>query len=351
MQISGELKNNKIIIKKPKEIGRLYNKSHFGEKTSDNKLQLNLIEGIFLLDENKIKIYYKKKEVQLQDLILKAVKHIPNFEIKYLVFKDLRKRGNIVKIMEKNSDFDLFQFTQRKHSEEQGFLVSTFSERDIFNIVQIKNMIKKTEKKERNLWIAIVDEEGDITYYEVSTIDLKGNNKPQKYPEFSGFLIGNRTLVFNEKVCKKMFDKEFFGKPFGNGLQLSIVETRYLVDQGFLKLEDIENNNITKEKLREISKSLQPDIENRLNVYKDLKKRGLIVKTGFKFGAHFRSYTDKPDVTHAEYLLHVIPENFKSHWSEISRAVRLAHSVNKEIVFARVIENILDYIKFGRLRP
>ena len=82
-----------------------------------------------------------------------------------------------------------------------------------------------------------------------------------------------------------------------------------------------------------------------------MKKRGLIVKTGFKFGAHFRAYTKKPDETHAEYLIHAVDKKFKRMWAEISRAVRLAHSVNKEITFARVEENNIDYIRFGRLRP
>ena len=98
-------------------------------------------------------------------------------------------------------------------------------------------------------------------------------------------------------------------------------------------------------------KDQQPDIDLRFNVFKDLKKRGLLVKTGFKFGAHFRAYTTKPDHTHAEYLIHVVDSDFKSSWAEISRAVRLAHSVNKEIVFAKVDETKIVYIKFGRLRP
>jgi tRNA-intron endonuclease len=66
---------------------------------------------------------------------------------------------------------------------------------------------------------------------------------------------------------------------------------------------------------------------------------------------HFRVYTKKPDVTHAEYLVHVVDKKFKSVWAEISRAVRLAHSVNKEIVFARIDGKVIDYIRLGRLRP
>jgi tRNA-intron endonuclease len=98
-------------------------------------------------------------------------------------------------------------------------------------------------------------------------------------------------------------------------------------------------------------KILQPDIEQRLTVFRDLKQRGLLIKTGFKFGAHFRAYTTQPDKTHAEYLIHVVEMGFRSIWAEISRAVRLAHSVNKEFVFARVDGSTIDYIKLGRLRP
>jgi len=96
---------------------------------------------------------------------------------------------------------------------------------------------------------------------------------------------------------------------------------------------------------------LQPDILLRLNVFHDLKQRRLLVKTGFKFGTHFRVYTQQPDTTHAEYLVHIVEKGFTSIWAEISRGVRLAHSVNKDFIFARVDGDSIQYIKLGRLRP
>ena len=62
MQITGELKNDKIIISDPKDVGRLFTKSHFGKTLKGNLLQLDLIEGVFLLDEGKIRIFSNKKE-------------------------------------------------------------------------------------------------------------------------------------------------------------------------------------------------------------------------------------------------------------------------------------------------
>lgn len=125
----------------------------------------------------------------------------------------------------------------------------------------------------------------------------------------------------------------------------------YLSEKGFIVVETADGKKISKQKLEKVIHNSQPDIKLRLIVFKDLKERNLIVKTGFKFGAHFRAYAKKPDETHAEYLVHVVEKDFKSVWAEISRAVRLAHSVNKEIVFARIDNGKIDYIKFGRLRP
>ena len=130
-----------------------------------------------------------------------------------------------------------------------------------------------------------------------------------------------------------------------------MIEAKYLFEKGIIDIQTAEGKKISKEKLEQTIIKFQPDFKPRLVVFKDLKKRGLIVKTGFKFGAHFRAYTSKPDDTHAQYLVHVVEMGFRSTWSDVSRAVRLAHSVNKEIVFARVDADKIDYIDFGRLRP
>jgi len=342
MQASGELKNNKIIVKKPKDVGRLYNKSHFGKPLAKNNLELNLLEGIFLLDDGKIRIFQDKNELDFENLVKIAAQEIPEFEIKYLVFKDLRNRGHAIKLCQEDMGTAFYEFKQQ-------FLVSVFSERDILDMKKTRNLIKDVKKKA--LWFGIVDEEGDITYYEVSLLDIKGTTKEHVFPNVPAILLKDRVVVFDKETSKDLLEKEFFGKPFGNGLQLSLIEALYLTEKGFIIVQTADGKKITKEKLEKLIYDLQPDINLRLIVFKDLKERGLIVKTGFKFGAHFRAYAKKPDETHAEYLVHVVDKDFKSAWAEISRAVRLAHSVNKEIVFARIDDGKIDYIKFGRLRP
>ena len=344
MMMSGKLIDNKIIIEKAKDIGRLYNKSHIGKTISGNKLELDLLEGVFLLEDEKIRIFQARQEIKLEELLKLAIKNIPDFEIKYLVYKDLRNRGHAIKLGKGEKTTTLNQLKQK-------FIAYTFSERDILDIDETKKIIMDAEKENKELWFGIVDEEGDLTYYKVALLDLKGKNKESVFKKSTGILLKNRVIIFDKDVSKNLFEAEFYGKPFGKGLQLSLVEALYLIEKGFLEIQNQDGKKIQIEILQEIIQSTQPDFNLRIIVFRDLKKRGLIVKTGFKFGSHFRVYTSKPDDTHAEYLVHVVSKGFKSAWAEVSRAVRLAHSVNKEIIFARVDKEKIDYIDFGRLRP
>lgn len=351
MQITGELVGNNIIVKKPKDVGRLYNKSCFGKVISGNKLQLDLLEGVFLSDENKIRIFSNAKEVDFKSLVEIAAENISLFDIKYPVFRDLRKRGHQVKrYLEGNEGFDFI--ISKKDDSEKDCFVSSFSERKNMDIVEIKKLIDISKKKNIKLWFSIIDEEGDITYYDISQIEPEGKTLINKFPRAQSVLLKNRVVVFDKKISEKLLDKEFFGKPFGSGLQLSMVEAIYLTEREILEVKDVSTGKkISVIDLKEYAKKIQTDINQRLVVFNDLKKRGLIVKTGFKFGTHFRAYTKNPDETHAEYLIHAVDKDFTSIWAEISRAVRLAHSVNKEILFARVNDKKIDYIRLGRLRP
>jgi tRNA-intron endonuclease len=350
MDISGELVNNHIIVKKASDIGRLYNKSHIGTLLSPNILQLDFLEGVFLLDEGKMKLSQNKKQISFSHLLKRAVQQIPEFETKYLVFKDLRNRGHAITLVNEDAHISFRKFKQ-KNEDGPSCVIAAFSERDILDIDVTKQLIQQFTKKQNALWFALVDEEGDLTYYDVSGINLKGDISEQRYPRGTCVLLKNRLIVFDKKLAGQLLQKEFFGKPFGETLQLSFVEALYLHKKNVLEIQTTDGMTLSEEKCIHLMEKLQPDIVQRLIVYKDLKQRGLLVKTGFKFGAHFRAYTKQPDKTHAEYLIHVIEKGFTSIWAEISRAVRLAHSVNKEFVFACIDGTTIDYIKLGRLRP
>ena len=157
----------------------------------------------------------------------------------------------------------------------------------------------------------------------------------------TGKLLGNKVLIEDKKSINKLKNKSY-GTLEENKLYLGLVEAAYLVEKGKLEIE--EGRDI----LNAAREEREFDI--KFLVYKDLRERGLIVKTGFKYGTHFRVYRGSIE-EHADYLIHVIDEkeNFKSY--EIIRTARMANTVNKKMILAFVdMENDITYIEVKRTR-
>ena len=193
---------------------------------------------------------------------------------------------------------------------------------------------------------AIVDEEGDITYYFIKKYKMKGKFEESEY-EGKIYMLNDRCAVWDEKLMNKLTEN-FIGKVVGNFMQLSLMETAYVGERGGSIIRN--GRKIGVKTFIRYARDIQQDIEKRLMVYKKLREDGLIPKTGFKFGSHFRVYDDSPDKTHAPYLVHVVDSKYKASWAEISRAVRLAHSVKKDMVFA-VVDNEINYLRIKRITP
>lgn len=340
MKTTGELYKNKILITNKKNIGRLSQRSRFGKQINNDNLEISFLEALYLVEEEKLKITHNKKNVSFEEIMIKASKIEKNLDLKYLVYKDLRNRGKIIKIDEdKKNDFFCLE------NGKKTFLINVFSEKDIVNFNDILTKINKAEKENIDLFFAVVDEEGDITYYESERIKLKGFVSSDISLRLKGRVFDNCVIIFDSKKSNKLFELGFFGKPYSSGLQISFIEALYLINENVLDLE-----NINVEDFKDLIKKYQKNIDLLLTVYKDLRKKGLIVKTGFKFGVHFRAYTDIPEKTHAEYMIQIFEKNLCIAWSEISRAVRLSHTVNKDFVFSYYSDGF-EYATIKRIRP
>lgn len=344
------LSENNVFIQEQTNASQIYNKGFYGTPQSGGGLKLNLIEACFLLETDRIEVCRKNKKLQLNELIYHATNIYHDFEIKYTVYKDIRQRGYIVKIGEQF--FDVYE-RGKNIKDKPKIILLPISEREIFSIENINEKISLAKKENRKLLIGIVDEEGDLTYYKVSKISPKGMGK-LKLPNRKGdaFLIEDRVIIWDKNLSNELLKTQFFGKSMGKYFQLSLVETTYLAEKGIIEIRNAKTNR--KLSLKEFvkrAKEIQDDFDLRLISYKNMKAKNLIVKTGFKYGTYFRVYDGNPDKTHSKYLVHVLPFNFVSTWAEISRAIRLAHGVRKEMLFARVKDGNINYIRLMRIRP
>jgi tRNA-intron endonuclease len=184
--------------------------------------------------------------------------------------------------------------------------------------------------------LAIADEEGSVTYLDTDRQGIEGETTCD-LPRVEGVLLSDRVLV--PEPPDALYESGFYGQPVGGReeetvLQLSLIEAASLARGGTLSVRGsaaaIETRGRTVEGER---------FDRRLAVYERLRGDGVVPKTGFKFGADFRTYaevTSVSDLGHSEALVWVLPAGYTFEPRELALYVRLAGGVRKRAVFALV---------------
>ena len=148
----------------------LYKKSSFGEPIGE-KIQYSIPEALFLSEKKKLELFQGKKEISVKDLMKKAQRFDKRIHIKYPVFRDLREKGYVVKTALKfGADFRVYDKGSKPGKKHAKWIVFADheSKRLTWHEFSAKNRVAHSTKK--NLLLAIVDDEGDVSYYEVRWI-------------------------------------------------------------------------------------------------------------------------------------------------------------------------------------
>jgi len=168
---SGKIKavfTGETVYSNKKEAFTLFQQSRFGEQ-SEGKIYYSLPETLYLLEKNKLELVEGKKKLTFEKLLEKLKENDPRVQTKYQVFKDMRNRGYVVKTALKfGAEFRVYDKGQHPGDEHAKWILFPVKESDILTWHEFtaKNRVAHSTKK--NLLIGIVDEEGDIIYYEIS---------------------------------------------------------------------------------------------------------------------------------------------------------------------------------------
>jgi tRNA-intron endonuclease len=159
-----------IVSSNSSEAYQLMRKSSFGEITGE-KIQYSLVESLFLVKSGKMEVFMQNKKLNKEDLVKKFLRLDKKFQLKYSVFGDLRKKGYVVKTALKfGADFRVYDKGSKPGKKHAKWLV--FVERESNKLTwhefAAKNRVAHSTKKK--LLLAIVDEESDVSYYEVGWI-------------------------------------------------------------------------------------------------------------------------------------------------------------------------------------
>jgi tRNA-intron endonuclease len=147
----------------------LYSKSRFGSMLKSGKVNLSLLEAIYLLEKGKIEVVNKRnKQIDFDSLMKKAQRKDKRFWVRYCVFKDIRNRGYIIKTALKfGADFRVYSRGVKPGEDHAKWVVYPVHEIETSTWYEFaaKNRVAHSTKK--NLMIGVVDDEGDVSYWEV----------------------------------------------------------------------------------------------------------------------------------------------------------------------------------------
>jgi tRNA-intron endonuclease len=170
--VNGILVGEKVITESSDESREFYNQSRFGNLAENGKVELSLLEAYYLMEKGKLSIKTDtRKKLTPESFLKKATELEPNFWIRYCVFRDIRNRGYIIKTALKfGADFRVYDRGVKPGEDHARWIVYPVHEGDTLTWYEFaaKNRVAHSTKK--RLLMAIVDDEGDCTYYEIKWV-------------------------------------------------------------------------------------------------------------------------------------------------------------------------------------
>ncbi len=301
---------------------RLHDARGYGDPVGEGALRLHPVEAAYLLYRGDI------PPIDGADFggFVRA-EAAPGFLTRLLVYKDLRERGFYLSVAgEAATPFD-FAALERGAAPPDGaigFHVRVLDERDT---IELSSLEPGT--------LALVDGEGEVGYVDVARYTPHGQVRAPGATGIEADVVGERVLAWDPPG--ELYREHFFGQPLAGRdepagvLQLSLVEARYLAEEGVLALDPA----VIREAGHRRESSERFDA--RAATLRALRTAGAVAKTGFKFGADFRVYhafADVEDMGHSDVLIRVLSGSDALAPADVALDVRLAHGVGKRMVFA-----------------
>ena len=168
-KIRADLLTDNIVTENSNEVRELYNQSRYGIMLENGRVQLSLIEALYLMEKSKIDVYKTKhKKIEFDEFVRKSKKLEPNFWVRYCVFKDIRNRGYIIKTALKfGADFRVYDRGVKPGEDHARWVVYPVYEGNTLTWYEFAAKNRVAHSTRKRLLIGVVDNENDVSYWEV----------------------------------------------------------------------------------------------------------------------------------------------------------------------------------------
>jgi tRNA-intron endonuclease len=140
----------------------------------DEEFQLALHEALYLLDKGTLEVEDKRGgKIGFQRLLKDYESVDENAWAKYLVYRDLRSRGYVVREgFGLGVDFRLYE--RGEYSKDAAkFLILSIQEGKPISLEGLTSVLKQCQSLKKDLILAVMNRRGEIVYYSVSELMMK----------------------------------------------------------------------------------------------------------------------------------------------------------------------------------
>ena len=348
---------------------RFHDARGYGRPVGGNEIELAPVEAAHLLSRDDLDAVVADDGRRLDFRGLLARSGAP---LAFVVYKDLRDRGFYLSpareawlgpdaaaaVEGTDADFVVYPRGSGPGDGEVAHRVRVLGERDRVAVADLGGAT-----------LAVVDEDGDLTYFETGTPTLAGDAAYDPPADLDATLFPDRVLLWDPPEA--VYERGFYGQRLGGRnaeggpLQLSLIEAAHLARRGVLTLDGAADDDAATDDVTTVDdpeaavvgrgRAVEDRFDRRLRVYEALRAAGTVPKSGFKFGADFRvyeSFTSVSELDHSDSLVRVVDPDHAALPRDLSLDVRLAGGVRKRMVFALPDANGgIDWLSVARLTP
>jgi len=165
-------------------------------------------------------------------------------------------------------------------------------------------------------------------------------------------LLENKVIVSLKRKRDQLIGKGF-GELIEKELVLDLKEAVLLVEKKKIEVKQ-GRKKFNVKKLIALGAELEEGFYSKYLVFRDLRERGYVAKTGYKFGFDYRVYPrgQKQGEAHTRWVVSVQSQDSQFTMPELSRMVRLSGNLHTLVLLAVVdSENNINYYELKRLLP
>lgn len=172
---TGVYRRNSIIIPAQRESNSLYQNGYGSMLQEEGVLTLTLCEALFLVEGRKLSVISEESREQLSfsELLMRFTSVDKLMWTRYLVFRDLRSKGYVVKPgYELGVDFLVYERGEYGKKPPK-YLIFAVWEGEPKTMDEIMDVLKKAHEKDKILKLAVIDRRGELVHYTLQELHLK----------------------------------------------------------------------------------------------------------------------------------------------------------------------------------